>query len=200
MQKLQPPGRCAGMTDDELAGFYASGNDDAFTVLVDRYFGLIRSVTSKYKVSGLEPDDLTQEGLMGLMCAAKSFKTGGGASFRTYAFLCIERRVISLLKRSESGKDKALNDYISIDDESFFKMSGGVNPEDMYIGKEGLNTLDRVISECLSEKERKVLSLYLAGESYDETAMILNTDRKSVDNAMQRIRRKLKKQISGITL
>ena len=189
----------SNLSDAELAKLYDKGSDGAFAVLMDRYIGLIRSITSKYRVSGLEPDDLTQEGLMGLMCAAKSYKSEGGASFRTYASLCIDRRIISLLKRSESGKGKALNGYVSIDDEQFEKMSGGVDPEDMYISNESVAALGQAVAKLLSEKEQRVLRLYLAGETYAEISDALGMNRKSVDNAMQRIRKKLRDHISSIS-
>lgn len=188
------------MPDDALVRLYANGNDSAFTVLTDRYIGLIRSITSKYRVSGLESDDLTQEGLLGFLCAVKTFRPEGGASFRTYASLCINRRIISLLKRSATAKSKALSDYVSIDDEAYEAVSVGVDPQDEYIGKESLELIRSAITRLLSEKEQKVLGLYLAGESYADISEKLDMNRKSVDNAMQRIRRKLRDHISSISL
>ncbi len=200
MLKLSTSGSGSSMSDAELVKLYSNGSDSAFTVLTDRYIGLIRSITSRYRVAGLEPEDLTQEGLMGLLCAVKSFKEDGGASFRTYASLCINRRLVSLLKRSESGRSKALNDYVSIDDEGCEAMSAGESPEDMYIGKESLSTLISAVTKLLSQKERQVFGLYLAGESYAEISRTLGMNAKAVDNAMQRIRRKLRDHILSISL
>ena len=200
MLKLSTSGSGSSMSDAELVKLYSNGSDSAFTVLTDRYIGLIRSITSRYRVAGLEPEDLTQEGLMGLLCAVKSFKEDGGASFRTYASLCINRRLVSLLKRSESGRSKALNDYVSIDDEGCEAMSAGESPEDMYIGKESLSSLISAVTKLLSQKERQVFGLYLAGESYAEISRTLGMNAKAVDNAMQRIRRKLRDHILSISL
>ena len=200
MFKDPTSGSGSDLPDAELVKLYSGGSDSAFAVLTDRYIGLIRSITSKYRVAGLEPDDLTQEGLMGLLCAAKSYDSSGPASFRTYASLCINRRVISLLKRSESGKSKALNNYVSIDDEGCEAMSAGESPEDMYIGKESLSTLRSAVTKLLSQKERQVFGLYLAGESYAEISRTLGMNAKAVDNAMQRIRRKLRDHILSISL
>lgn len=200
MLKLSTSGSGSSMSDAELVKLYSNGSDSAFTVLTDRYIGLIRSITSRYRVAGLEPEDLTQEGLMGLLCAVKSFKEDGGASFRTYASLCINRRLVSLLKRSESGRSKALNDYVSIDDEGCEAMSAGESPEDMYIGKESLSTLISAVTKLLSQKERQVFGLYLAGESYAEISRTLGMNAKAVDNAMQRIRRKLRDHILSISI
>ena len=181
MLKLSTSGSGSSMSDAELVKLYSNGSDSAFTVLTDRYIGLIRSITSRYRVAGLEPEDLTQEGLMGLLCAVKSFKEDGGASFRTYASLCI-------------------NSYVSIDDEGCEAMSAGESPEDMYIGKESLSSLISAVTKLLSQKERQVFGLYLAGESYAEISRTLGMNAKAVDNAMQRIRRKLRDHILSISL
>lgn len=187
-------------SDKELLELYLGGNDSAFTVLVNRYIGLIRYITAKYRVSGLSADDLVQEGLLGFLLAARSFRSDGGTQFRNYAVLCINRRLTTLLRKSGTSRSKALNDYISIYDEAFDEVSGGIEPEDTYIGEESLSSLGTALSKLLSEKEQHVLRLYLAGESYAEIAQALGSDRKSVDNAMQRIRRKLKDYISSISL
>lgn len=189
-------------SDARLVELYNSGNSAAFTVLTDRYVKLIRSITSKYKISGLESEDLTQEGLLGLLSAVKTYNSEKGASFKTYAGICINRRIITLLERSGNNKSKALNDYISLYDADIEENvpEEGVNPEENFIGKESLMSLKKSISECLSGKEKRVLDLYLAGESYANIANELVMSQKSVDNALQRIRRKLKKHISNITL
>lgn len=189
-------------SDIQLVEFYNSGNTNAFTVLTDRYFKLIRSITSKYNISGLEPDDLTQEGLLGLLCAVKSYKSDKGASFKTYAAVCINRRIVTLLERSGNSKSKALNNYVSLDDEEAVRLITGdeADPEEMFIDRESLNDLKKSISGWLSEKEKRVLDLYIAGESYGRIAFELRISAKSVDNALQRIRRKLRKNISNIPL
>lgn len=139
---------------------------------------------------------------MGLLSAVKTYNADKGASFKTYAGLCINRRIITLLERSGNNKSKALNDYVSLYDTDIEECitDDGVNPEENFIGKESLMSLRKSISECLSDKEKKVLELYLAGESYSDIASELKMSQKSVDNALQRIRRKLKKHISNITL
>ncbi|MBQ1389127.1 MAG: sigma-70 family RNA polymerase sigma factor [Clostridia bacterium] len=200
MQERSTSGSCAGLTDAELAAAYAAGSESAFAVLADRYINLIRSLTSKFRVSGLERDDLVQEGMMGLMNAAKSYSSEGGASFKTYAALCVSRRVISILKQSRGGKGKAMSDYISFSDETLALLSDGLDPEEMYIDKESLVLLTAAAEEILSSKEKQVLQLYMEGMTYEEIAAYLNINRKSVDNAMQRIRKKLRAHISGITL
>ena len=185
-------------SDTKLIEMFKNGNELAFTALTDRYLKLIRSITSKYTISGLEPDDLTQEGLVGLLCAVNTYRADRGASFKTYAGLCINRRIISLLNRSIGNKNKPLNDYISLydDDMPSSMLDNGVNPESLVISKENFSNLNKHISDCLSEKEKRVLKLYLAGESYEQISHILDIKQKSVDNALQRIRKKLKNHIT----
>lgn len=189
-----------GFSDASLVDLFNSGYENAFTILSDRYFKLIRSIASRYNISGLEPEDLTQEGLLGLLSAVKSYSSERGASFKTYAGLCINRRIITLLKRSGGNKNKALNDYVSLYDESLEQSvtDEGVNPEEVFISHEGVNLLKKQISSCLSTKEKRVLSLYLAGESYNNISHVLDISPKAVDNALQRVRSKLKRHISDM--
>ena len=139
---------------------------------------------------------------MGLLSAVKTYNSEKGASFKTYAGICINRRIITLLERSGNNKSKALNDYVSLYDTEIEEsvLEKGVNPEENFIGKESLMSLKKSISECLSDKEKRVLELYLAGESYENIASGLEISQKAVDNALQRIRRKLKNHISNIAL
>lgn len=187
----------ADRSDIKLIEMFRQGNEPAFTALTDKYLTLIRSITSKYNISGLDPEDLTQEGMVGLFCAANTFQADKGASFKNYAALCINRRIISLLSRSTGNKSKPLNDYISLydDDLSQNMLDEGVNPESLVISRESLSNLRSNISDWLSASELRVLRLYLAGKSYEQISEELSVNTKSVDNALQRIRRKLKKHI-----
>lgn len=184
-------------SDLALVQMFKDGNQLAFTALTDRYFSLIRAITSKYIISGLESEDLTQEGLLGFLCAVNSYREDKGASFRTYAGLCVNRRIISLLNRSGTNKSKPLNDYISLDDSDVAQgiLDEVMNPEVVVIAKESLDTLNKDISDCLSDTEQRVLEYYLAGKSYAEISKTLSINEKSVDNALQRARSKLKKHI-----
>lgn len=193
----------AGLTDDELVKRFASGDensDSAFTALANRYIGLIRSITSKYRVSGLEPDDLTQEGLLGFLDAVKTYSAEKSASFRTYAGVCIDNRFKTLLKKSESLKRKALNTSVPLDENAIGEVAGSVDPENMYIGKESVSALRADMARIFTQLEQKVLNRYLAGESYKDIARELSIEVKSVDNAMRRVRKKLRDHISGISL
>lgn len=192
-----------GLSDLVLIEMFRSGNELAFTALTERYAALIRSITSKYNISGLESEDLTQEGLLGLLSAANTYRHDGGASFKTYAGLCINRNIISLLRCCGSSKGKPLNDYISLYDDGVEQsmLDNQENPENLVISKEEqreLQDLNERMCEHLSKTEVRVLDLYLAGKSYRQIADSLSVTEKSVDNALQRVRRKLKIHISGI--
>lgn len=184
-------------SDWELIEMFRNGDKSAFSELTDRYLNFIRSITSKYNISGLEPDDLTQEGLVGLLCAVNTYKINGGASFKTYAGLCISRRIVSLLNRSTGNKNKPLNDYISLydDDVSGSMPYDSADPENLVISKENFLNLSKHISGCLSDTEKRVFKLYLSGESYEQISAELQMPVKSVDNALQRVRKKLRKHI-----
>ena len=187
------------ISDEEMIGLFLGGDDSAFSALIDRYIGMIRAIAAKYRVPGLENDDLTQEGLLCFLEAAKKYSHEKGASFKTYAGVCVDRGMATLLRRSAAQKRKALNNYVSIDESSVREVSGGVDPENMYIGKESLSDLHAVIPSLLSEKEQLVLKRYLSGESYDDISAALGINRKAVDNAMVRVRKKLREYLSSIS-
>ena len=192
------------LSDEVLTALFNGGNQTAFAVLADRYLWLIRAITSKYNISGLDAEDLTQEGLLGLLCAVKTYRADKGAQFRTYASLCVNRRIIALLEHSKTNKSKTMDNYVPIGDSgedlSALIEEKALDPEELYIAKENLTNLRRRIAECLSKREKSVFDLYIAGESYSSIGESLDMSAKSVDNALQRIRRKLKKQFSDIPI
>ena len=186
--------------DEVLTEMFRNGDQTAFAELANKYLWLIRSIVSKYNISGLDADDLTQEGMLGLLDAAKTYSAEKGAKFQTYASICIKRRLIALLDHSATNKSKSMNNYVSIENSSkeipIQNDNSNINPEDMYISDENVAELHRKINESLSKNEKSVFDLYIAGESYNSIAQTLSMNIKSVDNALQRIRRKLKKQFS----
>ena len=186
--------------DEVLTEMFRNGDQTAFAELANKYLCLIRSIVSKYNISGLDADDLTQEGMLGLLDAAKTYSAEKGAKFQTYASICIKRRLIALLDHSATNKSKSMNNYVSIENSSkeipIQNDNSNINPEDMYISDENVAEIHRKINESLSKNEKSVFDLYIAGESYNSIAQTLSMNIKSVDNALQRIRRKLKKQFS----
>lgn len=182
-------------TDPELAQLVCEGNTDAYAELAVRYLALIRTKAAGFNVASLEWEDLCQEGLMGLLRAAHTYR--GGASFCTYAGVCIRNHILSACRTASGGKNLPLNNFISLNQEPDLALDAlscdCANPETLLIDRENLQIVKKRISEELSKMEREVLSLYLKGESYREISCALGITEKAADNAIQRIRRKLKR-------
>ena len=184
--------------DEELCARAAGGDRLAEEVLVKRYHQLVRAITRPYFLAGGDRDDLLQEGMMGLMKAVREFDSRRDASFRAFAEVCIRNRMFSALRAASREKHSPLNQSISIeapffDSNSYASVSGhaaSVDPEELVILRENAERDFIRISQQLSSLERKVLSLYLDGMTCGEIARGLNKPAKSVENAIQRIRRK----------
>lgn len=178
--------------DNDLVERARDKDEAAFHELAFRYLHLIRSVASGCKENGLEPDDLIQEGLLGLLNAVSSYNAKLGASFKTYAGVCIKNQIISAARSAGSNKNKILNSFVPLDDELALLAKASSQPETAVLSKEAAELFQNSIEKNLSELERNVLSLYLIGYSYEEISEKLSITSKACDNAMQRVRKKLK--------
>ena len=195
------------ISDEELCTRVSSGDRLAEEILVMRYNRLVRVCSRPFFLAGGDSEDLIQEGMLGLLSAIRSFQPEKAASFRTYAEVCIKSRLISAVRAASSGKHSPLNSYISFETPSFdgivdFSSATAVgmpqaNPEDMLISREELQEHLDTAKGQLSGFEAKVLSFYLDGLSYQEIAVQVKRSPKSVDNAVQRIRRKLAQHFSS---
>ena len=192
--------------DETLCTKAASGDRVAEEILVMRYNRLVRVCARPFFLAGGDSEDLIQEGMLGLLSAIRSFQANKAASFRTYAEICIKSRLISAVRTAASGKHSPLNSYISFETPSFDgiadfvpSMANGLpqkNPEDLLISREELQEHLDTAKGQLSGFEANVLSYYLDGLSYQEIAAQVKRSPKSVDNAVQRIRRKLAQHFS----
>ena len=188
----------AGYSDEELCAMSATGDRGAEEALVTRYNRLVRQITRPYFLAGGDSDDLIQEGMLGLMKAVREFDRSKEASFRTFAEVCIRNRVYSVLRAASREKHSPLNHSISIEtpffeSNSYTAIAGHEaqeNPEDLMIRRENRSHDLLRINQRLSPLERSVLSLYLDGLTFSEIAEVLGKPSKSVENAVQRIRRK----------
>ncbi len=183
-------------TDEVLCAKAACGDRLAEEVLVMRYNRLVRICARPFFLAGGDSEDLIQEGMLGLLSAIRSFQVDKAASFHTFAEICIKSRLISAVRTAASGKHTPLNSYISFETPSFDGSPDYVsdvveNPEDLLINREELQEQLDAAKDRLSGFEAKVLSLFLDGLSYQEIAAQVKRSPKSVDNAVQRIRRKL---------
>ncbi len=171
-------------TDEELVAAAVNGDRDCAAELINRYVGIIRKRAMTF--SGGLPDDLAQEGLMGLLGAVQSYDSSKEVDFSAYAMICVRNRMISAYRKQNSGvetvpQEQAEDTHDPAD-----------IPENIVLQREELNDLLSVIGSRLSQLELRVFRAYVSGASYDQIAKKLDISRKAVDNAMQRVRRKLK--------
>jgi RNA polymerase sporulation-specific sigma factor len=191
--------------DQYLIALAKQGRPDAYDRIVKRYYGFVRLKASSYFLIGGDSDDLIQEGLVGLYKAVRDYRTDRESSFRNFAELCITRQIITAVKTSTRNKHTPLNEYVSFSqtpaaaggdggDPTLDELLPGPtahDPVNQVISTEELHSLVSCLSSVLSELESSVLSLYLDGRSYEEIAERLLCDTKTVDNALQRVKRKV---------
>lgn len=197
------------MQDEEIIAKIHAGETEALDYLISKYRDLVNSKVSKYFIIGADREDITQEGLIGLYKAIKDYKEDKQSSFKSFANLCIERQLITAVKSSNRQKHMPLNSYLSLnmnayvnDDENNETEMINVldsnlveDPLDTITKKEYYDSVENAIDTSLSDFEKKVLSRYIQGESYIKIAQKLDTPVKSIDNAIQRIRKKTVRNI-----
>ena len=190
----------AALEDNKLQELAQKGDRNAEEALAARYLRMVRACARPLFLAGGDSEDLIQEGTFGLLSAIRNFDPADGTAFKTYAEHCIRMRLLSAIKSASRLKHIPLNDGISLEqlsedsgDLSVFPVGFLRNPEELVLARESKEELDAAFSRCLSRFEIKVLDLYLEGLSYREIAQRLSRDAKSIDNAVQRIRRKLER-------
>ena len=194
------------MTDEKLVNIALNGkNNDALNCLIDRYKDIVNMKSNKFFMVGSEKEDILQEGYIGLYKAIKSFDAEKQNSFKTFATICIERQLITAVKNSNRQKHIPLNSSVSLnagayDDEGDTQVidvldtrKTGEDPLEIVTKKEYFSVVEKEINTSLSDFEKQVLAHYKNGESYAQIAENLNTKTKSVDTAIQRIRKKAQK-------
>jgi RNA polymerase sporulation-specific sigma factor len=191
------------LTDDELVARFQDGEVESLEVLLHRYRRFARAKARGYFLIGADSDDIEQEGMIGLFKAVRDFRSDRQASFRAFAELCITRQIITAIKTATRQKHQPLNSYISLsgtptNDESsertveeVLEAKGLTDPIEVIISLENLSSMRRSMAQMLSGLEVEVLRLYVEGKSYQEIAGALGRHVKSIDNALQRIKRKL---------
>jgi RNA polymerase sporulation-specific sigma factor len=189
--------------DGYLIALAKQGNKAAYDRLVKRYYGFVRLKASSYFLAGGDADDLIQEGLVGLYKAVRDYRTDRESSFRNFAELCITRQIITAVKTATRNKHTPLNQYVSFSSSPASAPEGeptldevipgpSVNdPATQVISSEELQALVACLSTALSDLESRVLALYLDGRSYEEIGNRIGCDTKTVDNALQRVKRKV---------
>ena len=180
----------------ELARKASKGDSAAEEALVSEYSRLVRACARPYFLAGGDGEDLIQEGMLGLLSAVRTFDPEKGVKFSTYAEFCVRRRIYSAIRSASGYKHTPLNSYISLESPQLDENSAQNayflrDPEDFVIARESVGEVERLLYGALSRFESGVLELYLEGMSYKDMAARLGKSNKSVDNAVQRIRRKL---------
>ena len=197
------------MADEEIVLLCREGDSVAVEYLLNKYKNFVRSKARSYFLIGADHEDIVQEGMIGLYKAIRDFRPEKLSSFRAFAELCITRQIITAIKTATRQKHIPLNIYVSLnkplyDDESDRTLMDvcaeghGANPEEMLISQEDLAGIHKRIDEVLSGLEQEVLAAYLAGKSYQEIADNLGRHVKSIDNALQRVKRKLEKYLEDL--
>ena len=198
----------SNMTDEELISLIKSGNNHALNFLIEKYQELVNMKVGKYFIIGAEKEDIIQEGMIGLFKAIKSFNSKKQNSFKTFANLCIERQLITAIKTSNRQKHMPLNSYLSLNTSAYeedqstplleiFNSHSIEDPLDTITKKEYYKLVESTIDKSLSTFEKEVLKRFVQGESYVTIAERLDAPVKSIDNAIQRIRKKAIKNITN---
>jgi RNA polymerase sporulation-specific sigma factor len=199
----------APLDDEFLVELVRGGDDRAIDLLLARYRHFARAKARTYFLAGADKEDIVQEGMIGLFKAIRDFQPDKNTAFRAFAELCITRQIITAIKTATRQKHIPLNSYVSLNK----PVMGGDNeeerplgealighqqldPAEMVISAEGIESMKRSMSRVLSELETEVLKLYVDGKSYQEIADTLGRHVKSIDNALQRIKRKLEAHIA----
>ena len=182
-------------TDEELIARLRAGERGISDYLMEKYKDFVRRRANAMYLIGGEKDDLIQEGMIGLFKAVRDYQPDRDTSFRTFAGICVERQIYSAIQGSNRQKHLPLNSYVSLDEEDEENPVGEQwteSPEAIIIDRENARTLEEDIRKLLSPMENRVLSYYMEGYSYTRIGQILGKSPKSMDNALQRIRSKIR--------
>ena len=191
------------LSDEELISRLREGHEDIRDYLMEKHKNLVRKKARALYLIGGDNDDLIQEGMIGLYKAIRDFDPARGASFHTFADLCISRQLYTAVQASQRQKHQPLNSYVSLSDSDNEEQTSSRasyaandvrnrNPEELFIARENLEDMEELIEKKLSRFEREVLRYYLSGMNYSQIADTLGKSSKATDNALQRIKKKIK--------
>ena len=189
-----------GIKDEELISRFKNGESEILDYLMEKYKNMVRKKARTMFLIGGENDDLIQEGMIGLFKAVRDYQPDRDAAFQTFASICVDRQIYNAIQSSNRQKHQPLNSYFSLseqdgENEEHLGDNWGENPESIIIDQENVQDLEQEITATLSPMENQVLEYYLAGNGYGEIAQIMGKTPKSIDNALQRIRIKIREQL-----
>ncbi|WP_236995048.1 RNA polymerase sporulation sigma factor SigH [Heliomicrobium modesticaldum] len=196
------------LVDEEVVEMAKEGDEEALEYLINKYKNFVRAKARSYFLIGADREDIIQEGMIGLYKAIRDFRCDKLSSFRAFAELCITRQIITAIKTATRQKHIPLNSYVSLNkpiydedsDRTLLDVISGTkitDPEELIISREEFDDIEEKMGEILSSLEWKVLMSYLEGKSYQEIALDLKRHVKSIDNALQRVKRKLEKYLEN---
>ncbi|HHY38521.1 MAG TPA: RNA polymerase sporulation sigma factor SigH [Clostridia bacterium] len=196
------------MLDEDIVRQARDGSPEALEFLIMKYKNFVRAKARSYFLIGADREDIIQEGMIGLYKAIRDYKSNKLSSFRAFAELCITRQIITAIKTATRQKHIPLNSYVSLNkpiydedsDRTLLDIISGSkiqDPEELVINREEFGDIEEKMEEILSDLERKVLMSYLDGKSYQEIAGDLNRHVKSIDNALQRVKRKIERYLDA---
>ncbi|MGX1266511.1 RNA polymerase sporulation-specific sigma factor [Rossellomorea marisflavi] len=194
------------MDDEAIIEAVHQGHSEALDYLIKKYRNFVRAKARSYFLIGADKEDIVQEGMIGLYKAIRDYREDKLTSFKAFAELCITRQIITAIKTATRQKHIPLNSYVSLDkpiyddesDRTLLDVISGakvMDPEALIINREEFDNMEDKMAELLSDLERKVLALYLDGQSYQEISEELDRHVKSIDNALQRVKRKLERYL-----
>jgi len=194
------------MVDEEIVDFAREGSHIALEYLINKYKNFVRAKARSYFLIGADREDIIQEGMIGLYKAIRDYRSDKLSSFRAFAELCITRQIITAIKTATRQKHIPLNSYVSLNkpiyeddsDRTLLDVISGTkvsDPEELVINREEFGDIEEKMGEILSDLEWRVLMAYLDGKSYQEIAVSLSRHVKSIDNALQRVKRKLERYL-----
>lgn len=196
------------MSDEEIVELANNNNDLAFEFLINKYKNFVRGKARSYFLIGADRDDIIQEGMIGLFKAVRDYDITKQASFRSFAEICITRQIITAIKSATRQKHIPLNSYVSLNKPMYEEESGRTlldvieenrvtDPMELFISREDVDKIHATIGKILSELELSSLMSYLDGKTYNEIAVELNRHEKCIDNALQRVKRKMEKGLQA---
>ncbi|WP_047983303.1 RNA polymerase sporulation sigma factor SigH [Ornithinibacillus californiensis] len=201
-QLIQDNDKLLTLDDDAILELIHQGDNQALDYLIHKYKNFVRAKARTYFLIGADKEDIIQEGMIGLYKAIRDYNEDKLTSFKAFAELCITRQIITAIKTATRQKHIPLNSYVSLDkpiydeesDRTLLDVIAGsteIDPQELLVNQEKFGDMEVKLSELLSEFERGVLQLYLEGRTYQEISAELNRHVKSIDNALQRVKRKL---------
>ena len=189
-----------GIKDEELISRFKNGESEILDYLMEKYKNMVRKKATTMFLIGGENDHQIQEGLIGLFKAVRDYQPDRDAAFQTFASICVDSQIYNAIQSSNRQKHQPLNSYISLseqdgENEAHHGDNSGEKPESIIIDQVNVQGLEQEITATLSPMENQVLEYYLAGNGYGEIAWIMGKTPKSIDNALQRIRTKIREQL-----